>query len=177
MSTLTDLILSCADLRLSIRSTRDDAMRTRLFRAEQRLRAQLPPSVAKTVAANTLGITVQALDRWLDRGAIPVVQTPGVRRRQVETAPLLELVCTVTKLRDEGRSGRVVSKALAVLGWQLPGHRVVLRSELAALPRPNPSVLELQRDYRSTTPAERLRHQQAISEHLGQLVAGTRRSP
>lgn len=176
MLVLSDLILTCAELRLGIRSTRDDAMRARLFRAEQRLRAQLPPSVTKTVAAGALGISVQGLDRWLDRGAVPVVQAPRTQRHQVETTPLIELVGAVTRLREEGRSGRLVSAALAALGWQLPGQRVVLRSEVAALPRPNPSVLELQHDYRSTTPAERLRDQDAISEHLGLLAAGARRS-
>jgi len=74
----TEILASIVDLRLAVRATRDDAVRERLRRVERQLRAMLGPSIAKTAAARTLGVSVTALDNWLDRGALMLGVNPGL---------------------------------------------------------------------------------------------------
>lgn len=78
------------------------------------VRANLEAAVGRTVtralAARLLGISQTALDRWVHRGEIPVVITPGGRRE----VPLTEVVGLIMALEErEGR--RDDSYALASL--------------------------------------------------------------
>jgi hypothetical protein len=115
---------------------------------------------------------VTALDRWIDRGRVPVVASSrSAGRLAVETGPLLELATLVWRLRRAGRRGGVLSAALRELGWRDRGHRLVFGSDVARLPRPNVSLDELQQQYRESTPEERVLQVAALNRAANALFA------
>jgi hypothetical protein len=158
-------------LRRAIRATRDLRHQQRLSRVEQDLRRALGASVPKLAAARALGISLTALDRWIDRGLVPVVRVPGTSRLKPESGPLLELLEQVDVLREEGRRGQLVAAALRRLGRRSDGAgRRVLSAELAALPRPNVPAWELRSTAESTTPLDRLASVAELSEAITGLT-------
>ena len=167
------LLEATVRLRLAIQRTRDPGLRDELREIEVALRRQLGPAVPKRSAARLLGVSATALDRWIDRGCIPVVASAGSSRRlAVETVPLLELATTVRRLRRAGRTHALLSEALRDLGWKDRGRRLVLRFDVARLPRPNVSLDELQRQFQETTPEERVLQMAALHRSLNTLVQG-----
>lgn len=169
-ATLLDAIVR---LRLAIPRVRDRELRSELRELEARLRRSLGAAVGKKLAAGLLGVSVTALDRWIDRGYLPAVApAAGARRLAVESGPLLELATEVRRLRRSGRSGRVVAEAIRELGWRGRGERVVVSLDVARLPRPNVSVDELQRQFAETTADERVLQVAALSRSLALLQPG-----
>lgn len=165
------LLEPIVSLRLALQQTHDPALRTDLREAEVALRRAVGPRVPKRAAARLLGTSVTALDRWIDRGCLPVVASPrGGKRLAVETAPLLELAARVRLLRRGGRSRGVLSQALRELGRQDRGHRVVLSFEVARLPRPNVGLDDLQRQFAQTTPEKRVLQMSAMHRSINALV-------
>ena len=162
-------------LRLAIEETRDAQLRDELREIEVSLRRQLGPSVPKRAAAHLVGVSVTALDRWIDRGHLPVVASlRGSKRLALETGPLLELATRVRRLRRAGCSHAVVSQAIRELGWRERGHRLVLRFDVARLPRPNIPLDELQRQFEETTPEERVLQMAALHRSVNTLTQGVR---
>lgn len=162
-------------IRLLLEQVRDPAVREELRTVEVRLRRQLGASVPKQTAAQLLGVSVTALDRWIDRGCIPVVaRNRGTSRLGVETEPLLALATAVWRLRREGLERGLLSAALRELGWRARGRRLVFWSDVARLPRPNVSLDELQLQYRESTPEERVRQLAALNRSTNELLAGAR---
>ncbi|MFN2467669.1 MAG: hypothetical protein ABR521_05990 [Gaiellaceae bacterium] len=173
MAGTADLLEPVVRLRLAIQQTRDPALRDELRAIEVSLRRQLSPSVTKRGAARLLGVSVTALDRWIDRGQLPVVASPkGSKRLAVETAPLLELATMVRRLRRAGRSRGVLSEAVRELGWPQRGRRLVLAHDIARLPRPNVPLDDLQRQYEQTSPEERVLELAALNRSLNTLAQG-----
>jgi excisionase family DNA binding protein len=163
-------------LRLAIRGTRDGALRDELRQVEVALRRELGPAVPKRPAARLLGVSVTALDRWIDRGRLPVVAPGGGSRRLgVETQPLLELATRVRELRRRGRTRGLLAAAMNDLGWPESGRRRVIREDVARLPRPNVSLPELRRSFDETTPEQRVLEIAALHRSLNALAAGKRR--
>lgn len=163
-------------LRLAIQETRDATLRDELRGIEVALRRQLGPAMPKRAAARLLGISVTALDRWIDRGCLPVVApASGSKRLAVETAPLLDLATNVKRLRRSGQTHALISEAVRELGWRDRGHRLVFRFDVACLPRPNVTLDELQRQYRETTSKERVLQLAALNQSVNALVNGTGR--
>lgn len=162
-------------LRLAIVQTRDPDLRDELRQIETGLRGLVGSSVAKRPAAGLLGVSVTALDRWIDRGRIPVVGRPDSSRLSVETSALLELAVQVETLRRQGVNRGRLAKAFERLGWNdHPEGRQVLRADVAALPRPNAPARELRRDFQRTTPEERVLQLGALHRSLNVLLAGDR---
>ena len=168
LATLLDVIVR---LRLAIRQTRDLALRDELRQVEVALRGEVGPIVPKRVAARLLGVSVTALDHWIDRGRIPVVApSNGSQRRGIETTPLLDLATRVCELRREGRTRGLLVTAMDDLGWTELGRRLVIREDIARLPRPNVSLPELRRQYAETTPEHRVLELSALHESLNALA-------
>ena len=63
--------------RKAARALRHSPHHARLLRTEAALRAALGPTAPKTAAAGALGVTRAALERWIERGNIPVTTVPG----------------------------------------------------------------------------------------------------
>lgn len=164
----TDLVTSILQLREAIVRTRDRPTRAALREVEVRLRKALGPTITKTRAAGLLGISVTALDRWVDLGVLPVVERPGSSRHELEARPFLELAERVRKVREGCVSRAPVALAISQLGWgsRRSGRRV-LRLDVASLPRPNISEHELVARCRSTTPEQRVRE----AAELGRVFA------
>lgn len=166
-----DALRCAAALRLAARGSRSLERRERLSIGERRLRGALGPSVPKQAAARALGVSLTGLDRWIDRGLVPVVRNAGSSRLRPETGPLLELLVEIERLREHGRSGRLVSAALRSLGRRpIRDGRWIVSSELARLPRPNVPAWELRASATSTTPLDRLDAVAELSEALTGLA-------
>jgi DNA-binding transcriptional MerR regulator len=164
--TLGDVVV----LRRAVRASGDPSEQERLSGVERHLRQAVGSSVPKLAAARALGVSLTALDRWIDRGLVPVVRAPGSSRLQPESGPLLELLEQVQLLREQGRRGHLITAALRRLGRRPLGPgRCILSAELAALPRPNVPAWQLQADAESTTPLERLEAVAELSEALTSL--------
>lgn len=169
-ATTETVLADVVSLRRAVRAARERGQRQRLSRVERHLRDALGPSVPKLAAARALGVSLTALDRWIDRGLVPVVRRPGSSRLQPESRPLLELLEQVEVLREQGRRGPLLAVALRRLGRRSPAPgRYVLSAELAALPRPNVPAWELRAAAESTTPLERLETVAELSEALTTL--------
>lgn len=169
---VVDLLSNTVELRRAMRETRERSVRRKLRSVEFSLRQLLGPSVPKTRAAQALGVSVTALDRWIDRGVLPVVARKGSSRLEVETGPLLELLDQVTLLRAQGLRRSVVAAAVARLRWRDdPEGRRVLSEHVAALPRPNVSARELREYYKRTTPEERVAEVSRLSAAATAIAA------
>jgi hypothetical protein len=59
-------------------------------------------TVSRADAARLLGISHTALDRWIDKGDVPAVLTPG-GRLEVPLPQLVDLLEQIEERRDEGR--------------------------------------------------------------------------
>jgi hypothetical protein len=139
--------------------------RGRLACVIRQLRRQLGVGVPKRQAAAVLGVTVQALDRWVASGKLPSVRRPGSSRELIETQALLAVAEEVERLRDQGQS-RVLSKAIASL---------TERGRLPRRLRPNQSAHELRYEFLHSTPAGRLRQAVELS-HVGAALAANARA-
>ena len=171
------LLDSVLALRAAIGATREPETRASLRETESRLRRALGPSIPKGQAARVLGTSTAALERWVQRGVLPVVVRPGTTRIELETAPVLALAERASALREQGRS-RPIRLAIQSLRW--PEHsdgRQVLSIDVASLPRPNVSAAELRSGFRDTTPESRVREAAAVSGALAALAAHEARSP
>lgn len=149
-----------------VRSAVDSAAeRRRLAQVVRQLRRRLGVGVPKRQAASVLGVSVQALDRWLATGKIPVVRRPGSSRELVETEALLVLAEEVSPRQERGEP-RALAKAIAAL---------VERGQLPRRLRPNQSAHELRNEFLRSTPEGRLRQAVELSQ-LGATLAASARA-
>jgi excisionase family DNA binding protein len=126
-----------------------------------RLRRDVGVGVPKRRAAALLGVSVQALERWVRNGSLPVVRVPGSSRELIDAEALLVLAEEVTRLREQGQRRSIVATALRDLKAE---------GRLPRKLRPNQSALELRHEYLHTTPDERLRTGVALSELAARLA-------
>jgi hypothetical protein len=165
------ILASVVDLRTAIAQTREPVIRAELRRIETDLRRLLGPGVPKKQAARLLGVSVPALDRWIDRGRLPVVARPDSSRLAVDTRSLLQLAGQVERLRRRGVVRGLLSEAFKALGLDDdPAGRQVLREDIAALPRPNVPARELREQFVHTTPEERVLELFELNRSMNTLV-------
>jgi hypothetical protein len=164
-TTISETVGQIVALRRVRPSVASAVERRRLAQVIRQLRGRLGVGVPKRQAAAVLGVSVQALDRWIASGKIPVVRRSGSSRERVETEALLVLAEEVAPLREHGEP-RALAKAIAALEahGRLP-------------PRlcPNQSAAELRYEFLHSTPAGRMRQAVELS-HVGATLAANART-
>ncbi len=133
----------------------DPTERKRLARIERELRREIGVSVPKTRAAAVLGVSVNALERWIAAERLPTVRRPGSTRTEIDSDALLDLVLEADRLREEGVDRGVLAAAferLAAVGKPRPRLR------------PNMPARELRAEFLSSTPLERLQTGDELSQ-------------
>jgi hypothetical protein len=158
----SEIVRQIVALRRVRSAVRSPAERRRLARVIRQLRRQLGVGVPKRRAAAVLEVTVQALDRWVAAGKIPVVRRPGSSRQLIEAEALLVLVAEVERFQGQPRA---LSKAISSLA---------ARRQLPQRLRPNQSARELRYEFLHSTPAGRMRQGIELS-HLGAALAANAR--
>ena len=88
----------------------DVAVRPELAKVRAYLEALVGPTLNRAEVARLLGITQPALDKWVAKGDVPTVLTPG-GRREVPLPEALSLIEDVERARDE-RGGRVLTRVI-----------------------------------------------------------------
>lgn len=139
--------------------------RQRLSRVIRALRAQLAGGVPKHRAATLLGISPQALERWIRANEIPTTRTPGSSRELIDRDALIELVAEVRLMQEAGER-RPVGKAIAALRE---------RGRLRRRPLPNQPARELRYEYTHSTPAQRVRAAVTLTQTAHTMAAHARR--
>ena len=86
-------------------------MRDELAPVIDELRDELAPSMAKRQAAAVIGVSVPTLDKWIDRGLLPV-ETARSGRPRVLRDPVLDLAERVEDLRRAGETRHLVAMAV-----------------------------------------------------------------
>jgi hypothetical protein len=76
------------------------------------LEAQLGPTLTRSRAAQLLGVSQTALERWVAAGQIPIVVTPA-GRREVPRQFVIELREAIAELVARGRTRHPLAAALA----------------------------------------------------------------
>lgn len=140
----------------------DPVEHRRLESVTRQLRRQIGVGVPKRRAARLLGVSVQALEPWVERGLLPAVRKPGSTRELVDAETLIVLTEEVTQRREAGESRGVVATSLRAL------------ERTGRLPRklrPNQSARELRREFLATTPQGRLRDAATLSQTAVALAA------
>jgi len=150
------------ELRRVRSSLSDGEASRRLGAVTAQLRRDVGVGVPKRRAAKLLGVSVQALDRWVASGVLPVVRVPDSSRQLIDAEALLVLAEEVARRREQGESRGVVAAAL---------HHLADEGRLPRKFRPNQSAAELRHEYLQTTPAERLRLGVELSELAARLAA------
>jgi DNA-binding transcriptional MerR regulator len=156
------------ELRRVRRLVGDPDGRRRLGRVIRELRTSVGVGVPKRRAAAMLGVSVQALERWVRSGTLPVVRRPGSSRELIDAEALLLVAEEVGRLREEGVERGVLAEAL---------RRLTAEGHLPRKLRPNQSAAELRHEYLHTTPAERLRAAAELSELAGALAGRAKAGP
>jgi hypothetical protein len=166
------------DLRLAAHGAADER-RQRLEAVARRRRQELGQSVPKGKAAAVLGVSVTTLDKWIERGALPVVRRAGSARVEVEADALLELAVEVQRLRDAGRRRGLLAHALRRLGWSVPLRRAdpAKTPEPAAMGMPGyfPDPLRGWRaDFEGSTAADRVAQAISLSRTATRIAAAAK---
>lgn len=165
MGTASEIVGQIVALRRVREAVPVRAERQRLSRVIRGLRRQLGVGIPKRQAAAALGVSVQALDRWIGAGKVPTVRRPGSSRELIDTEALLVLAAEVERLKEQSIGRRTLAQAIATLSGA--GR---LRRRL----RPNQSARELRHEYLHSTPAGRLRQGIEVSQTSAALAANYR---
>jgi DNA-binding transcriptional MerR regulator len=165
---LEQTLCQIVDLRRVLPAVRDPAERRRLARVIRQLRAGVGVGVPKLRAAALLGVSVQALERWVRHGDLPTARKPGSSRELIDAEALLLVADEVTRLREQGQNRGLVARAL---------EQLVDEGRMPRKLRPNQSAAELHYEYLHTTAAERLRSAAELSTLAGTLARAGRRNP
>jgi len=102
-----------------------DALSAAVQDAAMELQAGLADrsTYSKTEAAHLLDVSSTTLEKWIDRGLIPVVQVPRYKRDRIPARALLALAGEVKQLRRQGRHRGLLIEALSRLEQEDPRWR------------------------------------------------------
>jgi DNA-binding transcriptional MerR regulator len=151
------------ELRTLAQASSDPSLRARLDQIADRRSEEIGPSVPKTRAAQALGVSLNALDKWIRRGAIPVERRASSSRQEVQTRAVVDLAVEIRGLRETGRTSALLATALAPMGARgfFPDQ-----------------ARERRRELRLLTPAERVAQAIKLSRSATRIAAsGSRARP
>lgn len=163
-SVQSDPIALIADVQRVRRAINTPAERHRLARVSRGLRAEVDAGVPKHRAARLLGVSPQALERWVGQGQIPTIRRPGSSRELIDRDALIVLLAQTDTFKEAGAS-RPLAKAIAALSGS---------ARLAPRPAPNQSAGELRYECEHSTPAGRMRSAVALSQTASVMAARAR---
>jgi hypothetical protein len=86
----------------SLRDAEERGVDPAVAKVREELESDLGGTVTRGLAANFLGVSHTAFNRWVDSGDVPVVVTPG-GRREVPIPPLSDLHRRVVHEKESGR--------------------------------------------------------------------------
>lgn len=113
-----ELLESAVALRIQGREVPERVRRT-LAAVEARLIDVIGPLVRKRVAARLLGVSVQALDRWVAKGELPTEPiAEGSGRKAVRTDALLDVAYELSLLRQRGEGTVGTAIAARRVRWE-----------------------------------------------------------
>ncbi len=134
-------------LRRAVEALPDGPEWRRVRRVERELRQALGVGVPKGVAARVLGISVTALDRWIQKGKIVEAHRPGSSRALVEAWSLVQVALEAGRAGEAGVTRGAVAEGI---------RQLEAAGRLPVPSRPNEHPLILRRDFLNSTPEERL---------------------
>jgi excisionase family DNA binding protein len=79
----------------------DDPARSEILAVSAHLEESVGPTVSRAAAARLLGVSYTSLDRWIEKGDISALFTPG-GRREIPLSELLDLLEDVEQRRADG---------------------------------------------------------------------------
>lgn len=154
-------------LRRALEAMPDGPERRRVRRVERELRQALGVGVPKSVAARVLGISVTALDRWLQKGKIVEAHRPGSSRALVEAWSLVQVALEAGRAGEAGVARGAVAEGI---------RRLEAAGRLPVPARPNEHPLVLRRDFLNSTPEQRLAEIDSLNRQLAVLARAALRS-
>ena len=158
------------ELRALAHASPDVAVRSQLGRLAHRRSEDIGPSVPKTRAARALGVSVTALDRWIERGAIPVSRRPSSSRQEVDTQAVIDLAVEIRTLRTTGRRRALLATALARLN---PADDVVPAAAMGTRRFFPDHAEERRREFTLLTPGERVAQAVRLSRTATRIAVAT----
>jgi hypothetical protein len=151
----------------------DEDLRARLDVVARRRIDDIGASVPKTRAAEILGVSVTALDKWIGRGAVPLVPSSRSNRDEVETHAVVDLAVEMIALREAGQRRGLLATALERRAAQRRKTRPPAMGTRDYLPDQG---AEHRRDFTLLTPGERVGQAMRLSRTATKIAAAGARA-
>lgn len=122
MSPVEDVVEDLADLYVLERSSRGPN-REYVRRIRARRTKQADRGVPKAAVARMLGVSVNTLDKWIERGRITTKVDPKSGRKLIDGEEAARLLIAVRVLRAQGKKDGVLAAAIAELERKDPEYQ------------------------------------------------------
>jgi hypothetical protein len=158
-------LADAVELRLLASRIADPEARARVARLARSRVTDIGPSVPKTRAAKALGVSVTALDRWVERGALRLRPSRS-SRQEIDTLAVIDLAVDMETLRESGQERGLLAAALArrqaaLAGGTAMGSRGFFPDQLE----------ERRQELRTLTPGERVAQAIKLSRTATKIAA------
>ncbi len=161
------------ELRVLAHASPDASLQSQLGQIAQRRSEDIGASVPKTRAARALGVSLTALDKWIERGAIPVRRRSSSSRQEVETQAVVDLAVEIHALRETGRKRALLATALARLDLADETVRAGAMGTRGFFPD---QAEERRREFTLLTPGERVAQAIKLSRSATRIAAAAARA-
>ena len=161
------------ELRVLAEASPEASLRSRLAQIAERRSEDIGPSMPKLRAAQALGVSLTALETWIERGAIPVLRRSSSSRQEVETRAIIDLAVEIRALREAGRKRGLLATALARLGAGDAKAPVPAMGTRGFFPD---QAEERRRELTLLTPGERVAQGIRLSRSATRIAAATARA-
>jgi hypothetical protein len=122
MTAVEELVEDLADL-YEAQKTAGGSARAHIQRVQDRRVRAASGGIAKAPTARLLGISVNTLDKWIARGRIKTILSPGSVRAGVDATQVAQLLTVVRVLREQGRRTGVLAAAIQQLEREDDGYQ------------------------------------------------------